>query len=36
MYESMKNFPYPETIEKIKILVSEQEDIALLGASALL
>jgi glucokinase len=36
MYESMSNFPYPETLDRIRIQVSRKEDIALLGASALL
>jgi len=35
MYESMQDFPYPETIKKIRIFVSEQADVALLGASML-
>jgi glucokinase len=35
MYESLKTFPYPETIERIKILNSKKEDIALLGAAML-
>jgi glucokinase len=36
MYESMSNFSYPETLDRIRIQVSRKEDIALLGASALL
>ena len=36
MYESMKEFPYPGTLEKIKIIVSKNKDISLLGATALL
>jgi glucokinase len=35
MYERIRTFPYPETIERIKIVQSKKEDIALLGASAL-
>jgi glucokinase len=35
MYESLKTFPYTETIERIKIIQSKEEDIALLGASTL-
>jgi glucokinase len=35
MNETLKTFPYPETIEKVKIQVSQKEDIALLGASML-
>jgi glucokinase len=36
MYESLKRFPYPETVERIAILSSQTEDVALLGAAALL
>lgn len=32
---SLNDFPYPKSIERLKILVSEDENIALLGASAL-
>ncbi|WP_080903520.1 ROK family protein [Parabacteroides sp. Marseille-P3160] len=35
MHECLAGFPYPETVRKVKILVSKQEDIALLGASML-
>ncbi|MDR1681732.1 MAG: ROK family protein [Prevotellaceae bacterium] len=35
MYESLQSFPYPATIERIKIMVSKDEDSALLGAAAL-
>lgn len=35
MFSSMQNFPYPETLEHIHIIVSQKEDIALLGASEL-
>ena len=35
MEEAMKGFDYPETIKKIQILISNQEDISLLGASQL-
>ena len=35
MWEQLANFPYPETVRRIKILPSSLEDAALLGASAL-
>lgn len=35
MIKNMKDFPYPETLERIQITVSKKEDIALLGASEL-
>ena len=35
MYETMGKFPYPETVRRLKILVSRREDVGLLGASAL-
>lgn len=35
MRRSMQDFPYPETIERIRITTSQKEDIALLGASEL-
>lgn len=35
MYESFSDFIYPESVRRIKILVTENENIALLGASAL-
>lgn len=35
MRGAMSDFPYPETIKNIRILVSQVEDVALLGASAL-
>jgi glucokinase len=35
MNKALETFPYPETIEKLKIQVSQKEDIALLGASML-
>jgi glucokinase len=35
MYESLKRFPYPETVERIAIRNSQKEDVALLGAAAL-
>ena len=35
MYENLRSFPYPETIERLKIILSEKEDVSLLGASAL-
>ncbi|MDR0510008.1 MAG: ROK family protein [Rikenellaceae bacterium] len=36
MYAAMQAFPYPETLRRIRIALSEKECIALLGASALL
>lgn len=35
MFENMKDFPYPETLERIRIATSRKENIALLGASEL-
>ena len=35
MYENLKDFPYPNSIEKIKILTSDLHDIGILGAGAL-
>jgi len=35
MYEAMAGFDYPETLKKIQILISNQEDISLLGAASL-
>lgn len=35
MRRTMADFPYPETVKNIRILVSQVEDAALLGASAL-
>lgn len=35
MYETLDKFPYPETVHRLKILVSKRSDIGLLGASAL-
>jgi glucokinase len=35
MYESLKTFPYPETVERVKILNSTEENITLLGAAIL-
>ncbi|NPA36768.1 MAG: ROK family protein [Chlorobi bacterium] len=35
MWEKVKLFPYKQTINKLKIIPSEQEDIAVLGAAAL-
>jgi len=35
MFNVMSDFPYKKTVENIKILVSQREDISLLGASAL-
>ena len=31
----MQAFPYTETVKRVKIFVTEIEDVALLGASAL-
>jgi glucokinase len=33
--ESLKSFPYPGTVERLKIMYSEKEDVALLGAAML-
>ncbi len=35
MFESVSRFPFPETVERIKILRSKKDDINLLGAAAL-
>lgn len=35
MWEKVKTFPYKQSISKLKIIPSEQEDIAVLGAAAL-
>ena len=35
MWETMQSFPYPETVKQVQIIVSQIEDAALLGASAL-
>lgn len=35
MSENMQDFPYAKTLERIRIVVSQKEDIALLGASEL-
>ncbi|MBD8390283.1 ROK family protein [Dysgonomonas sp. BGC7] len=35
MYDSIKKFPFEETVEKVKILLSKKEDITLFGAAAL-
>lgn len=34
MYEELKRFPYPKTVEKVRIRCSKIENIGLLGASA--
>lgn len=34
MYDELKNFPYPKTVEKVRIRCSKIENIGLLGASA--
>jgi len=36
MYEQLSTFLYSETLKRIKILVSQKEDIGLLGAAALI
>lgn len=35
MIESLDDFPYPETVKKLKIYTSKVEDVAILGASTL-
>lgn len=35
MMESLDEFPYPETVKKLKIYTSKVEDVAILGASTL-
>ena len=35
MMETMKTFPYPETVKRLKIAISTKEDISLLGAAML-
>ena len=35
MYENLKDFPYPNSVKKIKILVSELQNTGVLGAGAL-
>jgi glucokinase len=35
MFEVIGTFPYPETLKRVKILLSRKEDIYLLGAAAL-
>ncbi|WP_298652912.1 ROK family protein [uncultured Proteiniphilum sp.] len=35
MYESLKNFPYPKSVDKIQILTSDLHNIGILGAGAL-
>jgi glucokinase len=35
MYENIRRFPYPETVERVRILCSTNTDAALLGAAAL-
>lgn len=36
MHESLKDFTFPESIKRLRIMQSENEDITLLGAAALL
>ena len=35
MFASVRQFPFEETVENVKILVSRNEDVTLLGAAAL-
>lgn len=35
MFKNLKDFPYPKTVDKIKILTSDLENIGVLGAGAL-
>ncbi|MPN33187.1 Protein mlc [bioreactor metagenome] len=35
MYENLKNFPYPKSVDKIKILTSDLHNMGILGAGAL-
>lgn len=35
MYDNLKDFPYPKSVEKIKILTSDLNNIGILGAGAL-
>lgn len=35
IYDNLRDFPYPKSVEKIQILTSELKDIAVLGAGAL-
>ncbi|MDD4777284.1 MAG: ROK family protein [Fermentimonas sp.] len=35
MYDNLKDFPYPKSVERIKILTSELNNIGILGAGAL-
>ena len=35
MWKTISTFPYMETVKRIKIIVSQIKDVALLGASAL-
>ncbi len=35
MWETIRSFPYPKSLEKLQIRISDNPDIALLGASAL-
>jgi len=36
MLDSLKDFAYPESIKRLTLLLSENENIALLGAAALM
>lgn len=35
MYQNLRDFPYPKSVEKIKIMTSDLENIGILGAGAL-
>lgn len=35
MFEALKTFPYPETVKRVKVMLSNREDVNLLGAAAL-
>lgn len=35
MYQNLRDFPYPKSVEKIKIITSDLENIGILGAGAL-
>ena len=35
MYENLKDFPYPKSVEKIQLLTSDLHNIGILGAGAL-
>lgn len=35
MFEALSTFPYPETVKRVKVILSDKEDVNLLGAAAL-